>query len=182
MLPARLLSVSMTTNLAGAGMSEETTGARSAPEGPGAGMDPVAVSLALGGADREEANAFLKKQSVLVEKQSNLADLQAKELAHELKLRHWSLLVRHLSGLLKLTFEVALAIAAAALACFLGAAVWNAAHADGLVIESFSVPPDLAARGLTGQVVAGELLDRLTELNRGNHKLSHRQILCGELG
>src|SRR5689334_25433394 len=39
-------------------------------------------------------------------------------------------------------------------------------RSDGLVIESFSVPPDLAERGLTGQVVAGELLDRLTELNQ----------------
>lgn len=147
-------------------MSEETVGAESVPEGPGAGVDPVAVTLALGGADPEIANAFLKKQGVLVEKQANLADLQAKELAHELELRHWSLLVRHLSGLLKLTFEVGLAVAAAALACFLGAALWNAAHADGLVIESFSVPPDLAERGLTGQVIAGELLDRLTEMNQ----------------
>lgn len=147
-------------------MSEETAAAESVPKALGAGGDPVAVTLALGGADPEIANAFLKKQSILVEKQSNLADLQAKELVHELKLRHWSLLVRHLSGLIKLTFEVGLAMAAAALACFLGAAVWNAAHADGLVIESFSVPPDLAARGLTGQVVAGELLDRLTELNQ----------------
>jgi tetratricopeptide (TPR) repeat protein len=147
-------------------VSEEIEGTQAGSEGPIAGVDPVAVTLALGGADPEIANAFLKKQSILVEKQSNLADLQAKELAHELELRHWSLLVRHLSGLLKLTFEVGLAVAAAALACFLGAAVWNAAHADGLVIESFSVPPDLAERGLTGQVIAGELLDRLTELNQ----------------
>jgi hypothetical protein len=42
--------------------------------------------------------------------------------------------------------------------------VWSAARADGLVIESFSVPPDLAQRGLTGQVVAEEILDGLTEI------------------
>jgi tetratricopeptide (TPR) repeat protein len=153
------MSQSVTNLAVGAGVSEETTGAESASEGPGAGAGPVAVALALGGADREEANAFLRKQA-------RLADLQAKELAHELELRHWSMLVRHLSGLLKLTLEVGLAVAAIALASFLGAALWNAAHADGLVIESFSVPPDLAERGLTGQVIAGELLDRLTEINQ----------------
>jgi tetratricopeptide (TPR) repeat protein len=121
--------------------------------------DPLAVSLALGSASRAKADAFLDDQRRLV-------GLQAKELAHELELRHWSLLVRHLSSLLKLTLEVGLAVAAIALASFLGAALWNAAHADGLVIESFSVPPDLAERGLTGQVIAGELLDRLTEMNQ----------------
>jgi hypothetical protein len=140
-------------------VSEELEGADSVPEGSGAGAGPVAVALALGGASQAQADAFLKKQEAFI-------DLQAKELAHELDLRHWSLWVRHLSSLLKLTFEVGLAVAAVALACFLGAAVWNAAHADGLVIESFSVPPDLAERGLTGQVIAGELLDRLTEMNQ----------------
>lgn len=140
-------------------MSEETRGADTVAESAGAGVDPVAVALALGGASQAQADAFLKKQA-------HLADLQAKELAHELELRHWSLLVRHLSGRLKLTFEVGLAVAAVALAAFLGAAVWNAAHANGVVIESFSVPPDLAERGLTGEVVAGEFLDRLTEINQ----------------
>jgi tetratricopeptide (TPR) repeat protein len=140
-------------------VSEETAGAESVPEASRGSADPVAVALALGGASQERADAFLKRQEAFIE-------LQAKELTHELELRHWSMWVRHLSGLLKLTFEVGLALAAAALACFLGAAVWNAAHADGLVIESFSVPPDLAERGLTGQVVAGELLDRLAELNQ----------------
>ena len=76
-------------------MSEETAGAESAPEGSGSGVDPVAVALALGGASQAQSDAFLKKQSVLIEKQGNLADLQAKEFAHELVLRHWSMWVRH---------------------------------------------------------------------------------------
>ena len=43
----------------------------------------------------------------------------------------------------------------------LGLMVWSAAHADGFVIQSFSVPPDLAARGLNGEVVASKLLDQI---------------------
>jgi hypothetical protein len=41
--------------------------------------------------------------------------LQGHELAHELSLRHWSLWVRHLSGVLKLPLEVSLALLALAL-------------------------------------------------------------------
>ena len=45
--------------------------------------------------------------------------------------------------------------------------VWNAAHADGLIIESFSVlPSDMASRGLTGQVLATQMLDKLTAMQR----------------
>ena len=40
-------------------MSEETAGAQSAPEGPGAGVDPVALALALGGASQERG-CFLR--------------------------------------------------------------------------------------------------------------------------
>lgn len=39
--------------------------------------------------------------------------------------------------------------------------VWSAVEADGLVVEPLSVPPDLAARGLTGEVVAAKLLDKM---------------------
>lgn len=42
--------------------------------------------------------------------------------------------------------------------------IWQASQSNGLRIEPFSVPPDLAARGLTGQVMAAKLLDRLVAL------------------
>jgi tetratricopeptide (TPR) repeat protein len=147
-------------------VSEEAERVSSGLEGNGAGVDPTAVALALAGADRDKANAFLEKQAHLADEQIALTRLQAKELAHELKLRHWSLQLRHASAILKFALEVSAALIALALAGIIGAAVWNAAHADGLVIESFAVPPDLAERGLTGQVVAGELLDRLSEIGR----------------
>ena len=109
----------------------------------------------LGAASPEKADAFL-------EKQGRLADLQAKELAHELSLRHWSLRVRHVSDVLKLGFELAVAFIVLALAVGIGAVLWQASHAEGLVIRSFDVPQTFAAKGLTGQVVANKLLDRLT--------------------
>jgi Flp pilus assembly protein TadD len=137
-------------------MSDETEVAESGGPSIGSGS---AVALALAGASRAKADTFL-------EEQTRLARLQAQELSHELGLRHWSLWVRHASSVLKLTLEIGLAVVALGLASFIAAGIWNAAHSDGLVIESFSVPPDLAQRGLTGQVVAGQVLDRLAEINQ----------------
>jgi hypothetical protein len=45
-----------------------------------------------------------------------------------------------------------------------GLLAWDAVHGNGLLIEPFSVPPDMAAKGLIGQVVASQVLDRLTTI------------------
>jgi len=150
---------------------DQDTGA----EASAGGIDPAAVALALGGASREKANQFLEEQIALTR-------LQAKELSHELKLRHWSLQVRHVSALLKLAFEVCLALIAIALACFIGATVWSAAHANGLIIEAFSVPSDLAAQGLTGEVVASRMLDRLTEMQNATVSARAPQSYANDWG
>jgi len=149
-------------------VAEETEGqAASAAAMGGPGVDPVAMSLALGAAAQNQhvaakAEAFLEQQKRVAVEQEVLVRLQAKELAHELNLRRWSLRVRHVSDVMKLAFEVAVAFIVLALAVGLGAAIWSASRADGLVIESIEVPAALAAHGLTGQVVANKLLDRLT--------------------
>ena len=63
-------------------------------------------------------------------------------------------------GLRVLTGLVGFVVAAA-----LSSLVWSASQERGLVIEPFSVPPEFAERGVTGQVVASRLLDRLGSLN-----------------
>ena len=71
-------------------MAEETeqdTGAEAAASG----VDPAAVALALGGASRERADAFLRDQQALIADQRRLVTLQAEDLSHEQRLRHWSL-------------------------------------------------------------------------------------------
>jgi tetratricopeptide (TPR) repeat protein len=54
--------------------------------------------------------------------------------------------VRHVSDVLKLAFEFSLALFVVALIVGLGSALWGAAHDDALVIETFSVPPDMASK------------------------------------
>jgi hypothetical protein len=122
------------------------------------GVDPVAVALALRGASREEADAFLKDQRAVLLKQGALIDDQRHHLHRqftELDLRIWE----KRTGVL---LRVATAVVGIAFAAGLSYMVWDAAHSTGLIVEPFAVPSDMAAKGLSGQVVASQMLDKLT--------------------
>ena len=123
--------------------------------------EAAAEALALGAASRGKADRFLDEQTKVAQAQAVLLHLQAEDLRREDKLRHWSLRVHHISDVLKLGFELAAALVVTAIAAFIGAAVWSAAHDHSLVIEAFAVPADMAANGLSGQVVATQVQDRL---------------------
>ena len=100
--------------------------------------DPAALSLALGGASRAKADAYL--------------DDQRHHLHEQLNQIHLDVWEKKLGVMLRLaTLVVGLAAAAG-----VGLLVWDAAHANGLIVEPFNVPPDLAAKGMTGQVVAAK--------------------------
>lgn len=62
-----------------------------------------------------------------------------------------------MSNLLKMGTGALGLIVAAALAMM----VWKAAHADGVVVHAFSVSPQMAAQGVSGEVLAGEVLDHI---------------------
>jgi len=128
-----------------------TTEKDSSENGPG-----LAAALAVG-RDGARADTFLDEQT-------KLTRLQIEQIEEENTTRRRILKLEHMSAAMKLAFELALAIIFTAIAIGLGAAVWNAANDNGLVVESFSVPPDLAGKGLTGDVVAAKLLDKLSSL------------------
>ena len=56
-----------------------------------------------------------------------------------------------------------LAVAAFAIVALIILIVVRAARSDALVVESFRVPPAMAAEGLTGDVVAKQVLDKVAE-------------------
>ena len=136
----------------GAGVSEERETSESGCEAEG-GLNPVAVALALGGASREKADAFLDDQRALIADQRHHLHEQFKHL-------HLSVWEKQLGVLLRF----ATAIVGIAFAAAVGVMVWDAAHSNGLVIEPFTVPHDMAAKGLSGEAVAGQLLDKLTQM------------------
>ena len=100
----------------------------------------------------------------LLERHIRLADLEIEALKREDRLRHWSLRVRHITDIMKLVFMFATAFVGLLLVVVISVAVWTAAHDRGLVIEAFKVPPEMAQNGLTGDVVANQLLDRLADI------------------
>jgi tetratricopeptide (TPR) repeat protein len=142
-------------------LSEQDGGAE--PESP---VEPIsaAAAMAIGvrkGRAREQADpefdAFLRDQRKLINLQTEHLHEQRELILSRLR---WGRFSDRLKALLQsLTVLIGLAVAGA-----VAVMAWQA-HADhGLAIEAFSVPPDLAQRGLTGQVVASEVLDRLASL------------------
>jgi tetratricopeptide (TPR) repeat protein len=65
--------------------------------------------------------------------------------------------------------DLSLALIAVLIALSAVSFVWSAMEADGLVVEPLSVPPDLAARGLTGEVVAAKLLDKMMVIGNSSN-------------
>lgn len=124
-------------------------------------VSPAAVALA-SGANADPA-LVAEVRSVLRE-QAELLRLQKEQIRQEAGLHRWLLRFQHLSAGMKVVFEIALGIVGMAVVVVIVAAVWAATNDNGLVIESFSVPSDLVARGLTGQVFATHLLDHLSDL------------------
>jgi len=127
-------------------MSEENSASQ---EG---GVDPVATSMALSGASRAKADAFLEDQ------RHHLYE-QARHLREQLSLKLWEL---RMGVFLRVgTLVVGLAFATGA-----GLMVWDAAHSKGLIIEPFAVPPGLRERGLSGEVIASQMIDKLSHMTK----------------
>lgn len=122
------------------------------------------------------------KVDALIERQIALADLQIADLEREGAMRRWSLRFSNASAVMKVAFEIAVAFIGLAVAVFLAAAIWSAAHDDGLVIEAFEVPPDMAARGLTGQAMASRLLDKLSALQAATNSARPGQSYTNNWG
>jgi hypothetical protein len=115
--------------------------------------DPAAMTLALGSASRSEADAFLREQRAL-------AAIQKHHLHEQITHLDLGIWEKRLGIALRLaTLVVGIAFASA-----LSLMVWDAAHAKGLIVEPFSMPPELAAKGVTGQTVASQLLSNLSNL------------------
>ncbi len=124
---------------------------------------PAAVSLALGRTSKggkaldAEATAFLRDQRRLI-------NLQTEHLHEQRELQTSRLRWGRFSDRMKALLQVMTAGVGLAVVAVIAVMAWQAHEDHGLTIAAFSVPPDLAQRGLTGQVVATRVLDRLSEL------------------
>src|ERR1700733_5827687 len=130
-----------------------------------AGVDPTATALALGGASREEADAFLRRQS-------RFADLQIENLQKQDEFELSHLRFRRFSDYGKFVLELSAGLVVLLLVCGLATMVWSATQDRDLVVDAFTVPPDVAQSGLTGAVLASRVLDRLGTMEANTFSLS----------
>ncbi|MEJ0028186.1 MAG: hypothetical protein WDN01_19330 [Rhizomicrobium sp.] len=138
-------------------MSEDGDSAR-----PSDATGAAAAGLALGAAPEfaADARAYLREQTDLTRLQkANLLEQNAFELSH--------LRFRRFSDWAKFALELSVALVVLLLVCGLGTMVWNAAQDRDLVVDAFSVPPDVAQTGMTGNVLAARVLDRFGAMDAG---------------
>ena len=149
-------------------MAREISEDREAPEEadaplptmPVAGQVALSLGLQAAGDDPEVARHTVE----LLAKQSRMLDVQLEHLHEQRLLQMTHLRMRRWEEWSHLTLRGLGACLGLALAVGLLIAVWQARQDNAMVISPFSAPPDLAAAGLSGEVLASHLLDHLADL------------------
>jgi tetratricopeptide (TPR) repeat protein len=133
-------------------------------EGDGglAGADAVAVAVAMDAARHDpelarQAAEYLAKQGRLTDLQLHHFDTERRLAIEAARRKRFSDRIRN--GLMGGAALLGLGVVGA-----LAYETWEAVHDHDVVVESFSVPPDLASKGLTGSVLAAQIKDRLNAL------------------
>jgi tetratricopeptide (TPR) repeat protein len=124
----------------------------------------AAVAAKMAGNDpgvARKTEDFLVEQTELLKVQKeHLKDEHAARL-HLLRGQAREVDIRRLGLRLRVGFQIFLVIVATAVGIGALVMIRDAIDDHGLVVEAFSVPPDLARNGLTGEVVATRFLDKL---------------------
>ncbi|HWU56562.1 MAG TPA: hypothetical protein VN175_13725 [Rhizomicrobium sp.] len=133
-------------------MSEEAASAEelAAPDTAGLAIDLAMEEARNDPGLRADVAAFLRDQRSLI-------GIQKHHLLKQFALTLWE-------KRLGLLLRVATAFIGIAVAGALGFLIWNASRSSDLVMDSFSVPPDIAQKGLTGEVMAGDLSGRISDM------------------
>lgn len=88
------------------------------------------------------------------------------EQAHLIHAQWQELHMRRVGEVVRAALWAILAVAALALVGLIVAILIRASRSDTLVVESFRVPPGMATQGLSGEVVAKEVLDKVAQFDQ----------------
>jgi tetratricopeptide (TPR) repeat protein len=139
--------------------------------GEGAAITVALSAARRRGGKRDAVDAYLEDQRALIADQRHHLKVQMKHLG-----------LKYFADRMRVGLQIFVALGATAVALFIAGLVWQAATDNGLVIEAFSVPPDLAQRGLTGEVVAGQLEDKLSALQAATESARAAQSYSSDWG
>jgi tetratricopeptide (TPR) repeat protein len=134
----------MATKVAGPPKAERRPRREAMPDTP----DPIEIAMVAAVSGKPIPNVARR----ILEEQADFIHAQRDEIR-----------LRHIGELVRAALWAILAVAALAIVGLLGALIYHASRADSLIVESFRVPPAMAQQGLTGDVVATEVLDKIAE-------------------
>lgn len=119
--------------------------------------DSGAAHIALGAASHAASDSYLAEQTRLARLQiDSLVEQNAFELSH----LRWRRFNDQMKGALQImTVAVGLLVVAG-----IAWAIWSASQADGLVVDSFSVPPSYAQAGVSGDVIADDMTAKIASV------------------
>jgi tetratricopeptide (TPR) repeat protein len=126
-------------------------------------ISPVAA-MAIGMRKARTRDRADPKLDIFLDEQTRLVRLQTEHLHEQRELILSRLRWGRLSDRLKVLLQLFTILVGVAVAGAVGVMAWQAHEDRGVTIAAFTVPPDLAARGLTGEVMASKLLDRLSQM------------------
>ena len=137
----------------------EADGASEAAVGP---ISPAAA-MAIGARRERAASKADPKLDTFLDRQTLLTELQTEHLHEQRELMLSRLRLGRWKDRITLALQVMTAVVGLAIAVSVAVMAWQAHEDHGVAIEAFAVPPDFTQRGMTGQVVASQLLDRLAD-------------------
>lgn len=148
-------------------MSEEAAAEQasaSAPDTNGLALDLAMEAARNDPSLREDVAAFLRDQRSLIDIQKHHQQEQFKQLR-----------LANLSQRLSIALKMATGAVGIAIIAGIATAMWKASQAEGIVVDGFSVPPQFSQDGISGQVVADDLTNKIAAIrDRGNASSSAR--------
>ncbi|MBV8682417.1 MAG: tetratricopeptide repeat protein [Caulobacteraceae bacterium] len=136
-------------------------------DAPASGLDPAAAAAAMLRADANPALA--RKAGAYFDKQARLVEIQTEHLHEQRAVQLSHLKLRRFGERLKVATQVFIILVATVIGLGFAGMLYDAFKSRLVIVEPFDSPPALAARGLTGKVVAGGVLDELTRLQAAVH-------------
>jgi len=167
------------------GESEEAAEGAEAPAAVAMGLDPAAAALAMDAAESdpdlaEKAGAYFDKQAQLVDEQTRLVKLQTEHLHEQREVVLANLKLRGHGERFKLASQLFFVLVATALGVGALVMLSDAVSSRAVIVEQFDAPPALAASGLSGKVVASDLLDELTRLQAATRSAAAKRKLAND--
>jgi hypothetical protein len=158
-------------------MAEDFDDANETAAGGGATANALAAQIAMGasGGAAEEAREYLRKQS-------RLADLQIENLQKLDEFERSHLRWRRFNDQMKGAMQILIMAVGVAVVAAIATAVWDASRADGLVVDAISVPPQFVQAGMSGDVIADDLTNRIAAVRdfANEHSIAHSKDVKNE--